>query len=85
MDLHKQQISIITTSFTSSLVDTIPLIDDQHLHWVWELPAKVIKIIIVIARLYDALQTSGVLFNRLCPGRSGPNGTKAKPTKKLLV
>ena len=45
---HKQKISIIITSFTISLVDTIPLIVDQHLHSVWELPAKAVNIMAVI-------------------------------------
>ena len=37
-----------------SLVDTIPFTVDQHLHSVWELPAKAVNII-VIAVLCDAL------------------------------
>ena len=44
MDFHRQKLSIIIISFTCSLVDTIPLIVDQRLHSVWELPAKVVNI-----------------------------------------
>ena len=44
MDFHRQKLSIIMISFTCSLVDTIPLIVDQRLHSVWELPAKVVNI-----------------------------------------
>ena len=49
MDFHKQKISIIITSFTISLVDTIPLIVDQRLHSVWELPAKAVNIMVLLS------------------------------------
>ena len=49
MDFHKQKISIIITSFTSSLVDTIPLIVDQRLHSVLELPAKAVNIMVLLS------------------------------------
>ena len=70
MDFHKQKISIIITSFTISLVDTIPLIVDQRLHSVWELLAKAVNIIIVMPVLHDALQCKPThLFSDEAPMR----------------
>ena len=70
MDFHKQQISTIIISFTSSLVDTIPRIVDQRLHSVWELPAQAVNIIIVIAVLCDA---------------PGPTRAELRPSSYMLA
>ena len=71
MGFHRQGLSIIITSVTHPHVDTIPLIVDQRLHSVWELLAKAVNIIIVMAVLYDALQCKPMhLFSEEAPMKS---------------
>ena len=49
MGFHRQGLSIIITSVTHPHVDTIPLIVDQRLHSVWELPAKAVNIMVLLS------------------------------------